>query len=415
MKALLISPAFPPMRTGGADFVHRLATEMSSRGVTTAVITAQHAECHDDTILIERVGSKWNWQAMQHILRFVAKWKPDVVDIVFTGWMYQDHPAITFLPTLIKQRFPAIRIIMHLESLGGIRRDKSNLARAAARYLASVVIGRNDISYEYGTLLRDSDGVITLSERDRSELILKHAAVALKCTTVAPPPIMPVVPVFDASRRRAGRSKLGLNGERDLLLAFYGYVYPGKGIETLFEAVRRIADTGINVKLLLIGGAPEKYVLEREGRPLYLDDLRNMARDLKIHERVIWSDYAPFGSSEPSMKLRLADAAIFPFKNGINQHNSSIWFVAAHGLPIIASKGETTESIFVDKQNVIFVLPEDPAALKSAIETVVSDTKLSLALGANAEKLAMERFSWTRAIDEILLVLRGKQEVLPRY
>jgi glycosyltransferase involved in cell wall biosynthesis len=404
MKALIISAAFPPLRTGGADFVHRLGSELVANGVDVTVIASEGAVLHDDRIRLERVSKKWNWRTVQKCASHVRKLRPDVVDIVFTGWMYQDHPGITFLPVMIKQSFPSARVVVHIESLGGIRRDKSNFARAASRFAASLISGRKDISYEYGTLLRDSDAIITLSERDRDELSKRHADVHGKSITIPPPPIMPVVEKLTEKERQAGRRKLGLKDGSDLLLSFYGYIYPGKGLEILLEVVKRFNQQGRNLKLMIVGDVPEQYVLEREGKPDYLADLKKLARDLGIYERIIWSEYAAYGSTEPSAKLRLSDICVFPFESGINQHNSSFWFAAAHGLPIVATKSPTTEDIFVDKHNVIFAEPSDVSDLASKIDQLSKDKELKKHIGQEAEKLANTRFSWASAISHTLAV-----------
>ncbi len=410
MKALIISAAFPPLRSGGSDFVHRLASELAARKVDVHVITSDKAVSHDDALSLHRVGSKWNWQTTQKCVSIMKKLKPDLVDIVFTGWMYHDHPSITFLPTLIKQNCPGTRVIVHIESLGGIRRDKSNLARAASRFAVSLITGRGGISYEYGTLLRDSDAIITLSERDREELSMHHKDVSLKSTTISPPPIMPVVPELSEKQRREGRMRLGLNDDTGLLLSFYGYIYPGKGLEILFESLKRLHSSGRNVKLMIVGDVPESYVLAREGRPDYLEELKKLARDLGVYERLVWSEYAPYGSFEPSTKLRLSDICVFPFTSGLNQHNSSFWFAAAHGLPIVATRSASTEKIFIDKQNVIFANLADPGDISSKIEQVIKDKTLRELLGATVEKLANERFAWSSCIDRTMQIYEKTAE-----
>lgn len=407
MKALIVSAAFPPLRTGGADFVHRLASELTSHAVDVTIITSEGAFLHDDRIRLERVDERWNWRVVQKCAALVRKYKPDVVDIVFTGWMYQDHPAITFLPDMIKKSSPSVRVVVHIESLGGIRREHSNFARSASRFAASVLAGRRALSYEYGTLLRDSDAVITLSERDRAELIKRHEEVGTKSATISPPPIMPVTPPLSERDRRVGRTRLGLKNDSDLLLSFYGYIYPGKGLELLFEVVKRLSMQERNVKLMIVGDVPEQYVLDREGKPDYLYDLKSLARELGIYERLIWSEYAPYGSTEPSSRLRLSDVCVFPFTNGLNQHNSSFWFAAAHGLPIVATRSDSTENVFVDKQNVIFAVPGDVSDLVAKIDWLSKDNALKNSIGGAAESLATKTFSWDVAVNRTLEIFKG--------
>jgi glycosyltransferase involved in cell wall biosynthesis len=98
---------------------------------------------------------------------------------------------------------------------------------------------------------------------------------------------------------------------------------------------------------------------------------------------------------------------VFPFTSGINQHNSSFWFAAAHGLPIVATSSSSTEQIFVDKQNVIFAAPGDPSDLYAKINQLGSDQELRAMLGANAEILADEQYSWASCIERTLEVFTG--------
>jgi polysaccharide biosynthesis protein PslF len=406
VKALIISAAFPPLRTGGADFVHRLASELASRQVEVIVVASDHAESADDRIRLHRIGTKWNWRAAQECMALVEKNKPDIVDIIFTGWMYRDHPMITFLPTLIKRRYPDIRVVLHIESLGGIQRSRSNIVRAATRYFASMVAGRENISFEYGAMLRDSDAIITLSDRDRDELCKRDPQVGPKSVTIPPPPIMPVTAPLKDEARAAARRRLGF-GNKDLVLSFYGYVYPGKGLEVLFEAIKFLLLKKVFVRLLIVGDTPERYVLEREGRPNYLTDLKTLARQLEISDRIGWMDYAPYGSSEPSMKLRLSDICVFPFMNGINLHNSSFWFAAAHGLPIVATRSQSTETVFVDHENIVFAKSGDADDLAVQILRLSKDEELKRKIGSNAEELAVKTFSWASCVTHTIEVYSG--------
>jgi glycosyltransferase involved in cell wall biosynthesis len=401
MKALIISAAFPPLRTGGADFVHRLCSELVSRNVEVSVLGPASALSLDSSLVIHRIKTNWNWQAAEQCISLINSTQPDVVDIVFTGWMYHDHPMITFLPTLIKKRCPNVRIILHVESLGGILRSKNNLIRATSRYLASLVAGRENLSFEYGSLLRDSDAIITLSDRDRDELCKRDPMVSKKSVTIPPPPIMPVTQSLNLEERNARRLDLGL-AKDDLVLSFYGYVYPGKGLEVLLESVKILVQAGQDVKLIVVGDTPEQYVLEREGKPNYLEDLRSLAANLEIGDRIRWSQYAPYGSLEPSTKLRLSDICVFPFLSGINLHNSSFWFAAAHGLPIVATKSSSTECQFSDRENVLFCAPGDADDLAAKITQLSQDLSLSRTIGSGAAALTNETFSWRTCVDRTI-------------
>ncbi|HEY9676790.1 MAG TPA: glycosyltransferase family 4 protein [Drouetiella sp.] len=406
MKAVVISAAFPPLKTGGADFVHRMCSELIKHNVDIEVIGPDTGRSFDPALKLHAIEGKWNWRAAQRCITLCRQLSPDVVDIVFTGWMYHDHPMITFLPTMIKKTCEGVRVVTHIESLGGIHREKSNVVRASGRYIASWIVGRQHLNYEYGTLLRDSDAVVTLSDRDRLELIRRDNDLEAKCVTIPPPPIMPVLPTLPATERIRGRAQLGVTDE-DALLSFYGYIYPGKGIEILFEALQSAINRGRKLKLLMVGDEPDAYVLERERVPNYMVDLKKMTRRLGIENHVMWSNYEPYGSTEPSRKLHLSDICVFPFTSGLNLHNSSFWFAAAHGLPIIATRSATTESDFVNRENVLFAQAQSSEDLAQKINDLCVDAALRKTLGANVLELCVRKASWDTFSNQLLNVFNN--------
>lgn len=408
MKVLLISAAFPPMRCGGADYTLRLCAELAASGLTVSALgPLRCADMQPHNFELCAAIETWNWASLNRILDHVRRVKPQVVDIIFTGWVYGDHPMITFLPTFIKRIDRTIRVVTHIESLGGVKRSQSPFLTAACRAICSFVVGRAGLGYEYGSLLRDSDGVIFLGERDRQMLVMAELAILEKSMVIAPPPIMPVAPPFSGVERQQAREVFAI-GSDCFLIAFYGYLYPGKGVEHLFDALKQLIDSGKNVKLLIVGDAPESYVLRRAGRPDYLVELKKMCTSLGLDDYVVWTSYAPFGSASPSEHLRLADCCVLPFKDGVNQHNSSFWFTAAHELPIVTTRGEATESLFEDGKNVILSSSADAMSIAACVSRLMDDPKLRNNLGAQIGNVARRQISWSKCIRDTIAVYKGE-------
>src|SRR5262249_51996243 len=151
-------------------------------------------------------------------------------------------------------------------------------------------------------------------------------------------------------------------------IAYFGYLYPGKGIETLFQAVSPLGSRSF--RLVLIGGANE-VVLKEMKRPDYVAELKELAGRLGISDKVSWSGYYPTESDRASLYLRGADACALPFDAGVYLNNSSFAAAAAHGLPIVTTRGEIVEAPFRDRENVLLTPPKDPQALSAAIERLM--------------------------------------------
>jgi len=176
------------------------------------------------------VIDRWDWNDLPRLLRKIQTIAPDVVDIHFNGWVYRDHPMITFLPAICKRLCPRIRVITHIESVSGCDVSKCSKVARLARRIMSEYVGRKGLSFEYGTLVRDSDKLIVLSERHRT-LLESRTGCKTNSETIPPPPIMPLVSPLTALKRTEVRTELGC-GKDTVLLAYFGYVYRVKGWST---------------------------------------------------------------------------------------------------------------------------------------------------------------------------------------
>lgn len=395
-KVLIISSAFPPIKSGGADYVLKLCSELADRNLDVHCLTnISHKVPASANFCLHPLMQNWRWSELPGCLNFIRRLNPDVIDIHFTGWVYHDHPMITFLPAAIKLYIGTPRIITHLESLGGVDRQRSSLITATVRRILSVLVGRNGINYEYGTILRDSNSIVVLNERDQAELCKFAPDVSAKCEMIPPPPIAPVTP--SPADPTALRHSLGFNPD-DLVMAYYGYIYPGKGLETLFESLHRIQNSVPNCKLLLIGTIPEPYVLMRARRPNYMAELKEMSDRLHISTNLVWEGYSEPESLRPSKLIHSCDFAILPFDRGVMLNNSSFSFVAAHGKPVISTQGPHTEAAFQSGTNVLLVPPNNAGALALAIVELKRDSSLRKRLSEGAKTMADHFFSWESAI-----------------
>ena len=74
----------------------------------------------------------------------------------------------------------------------------------------------------------------------------------------------------------------------------------------------------------------------------------------------------------------------------------------AHGKPVVASAVGGLLDLVVDGETGLLVPPRDPAALRRALERLLSDPELRRRLGAAARERARERFSWDGVISATL-------------
>jgi glycosyltransferase involved in cell wall biosynthesis len=178
----------------------------------------------------------------------------------------------------------------------------------------------------------------------------------------------------------------------DFLLAYFGHVYQGKGLETLLKALQIVASRRTHVRLAVIGGT-----VDLPSRPSYGQEMRALAKHLGVDHKIIWTGEYAWDSDDASVYLRAADVGILPFDRGVRLNNSSFAAMAAHGLPIITTQGACVESPFVHGKNLFLCPPKDPEGMSLAIETLIDTPNLRQHLRLGALALAHEWFSWESA------------------
>lgn len=339
----------------------------------------------------------WSWRQLPKLLEMIRREQPSVIDVHFTGWAYAEHPMITMFPAFVAQHFPDIRLVTHIEFIRGIDRSAAALPSIAVRKLFTYFFGRKDISYDYGYLLRESKSLIVLGEWERDQLTSKYGDYLEPKIVVAPPgPIMPICDSLTDEERATIRKQNGF-APKDFVVAFFGYMFPGKGIEVLFRAASKIANR-LPIKLMMVGDTPEPAVMRKIGDNDYIGTLRKLCEELGISERVAWTGYTASDSTEASKLLRSSDVCALPFDTGVRLHRSSFSFAAAHGLPIISTRAERMETPFVDGENILLVEPTNIDQLASAIERLYADSNARQVLSVGAACMAESLLSWQATV-----------------
>jgi glycosyltransferase involved in cell wall biosynthesis len=401
MKVLVISGTFPPMKSGGAEYAFRLCQQLADSKQEVFILTSKITDVvRDPRFETFPVMQRWTWFELPRLLRVVARCRPDVVNIHFAGSIYQNQPMITFLPSILKRRYRNLAVVTHVEYPTGVNLTLVPFATRAVRRGIAQWIGTKDLNWGYGSLLRDSDRVVVLSDQHRHILNDHLSTVGTRCVVIPPPPLMQMCESGDGAARCRGRESLGALFD-DFVIAYYGYLYPGKGVETLLEAVSLLKQERQCVRLVLVGGANE-VVLREMNRLNYINDLHALTAQFEIANRVTFTGYYPSESDQGSVYLRAADICVLPFHEGVMLNRSSVAAAAAHGLPLITTKGEFLESPFVNGKNVLLCPPQNPTSLAAAIKCAMNDPQLRQQLHFGSLQLARNWFSWENTVERTL-------------
>lgn len=402
---ILVITSFPPLKAGDAEHAFHLCRHLADYGFDVHVATMKASIVPNRArMTVYPIMRDWSWSDLPRLAILMRRCSPDAVLLVYFNGFYKHHPMITFTPTVAKVLLPGVPFVTLFEDGYGSRPWPTSLFARAIRKGIFQLTGRVNMDHGFGTLLRESDRIIVVSVRTRDMLAQRFSGVNEKSVLIPPPPPMFVCPE-DSDAARQYRSEILGSNVNDYLLVYFGYVYPSKGLETLLKAFAIVRVKRINIRLVIVGEA-----LQFPHRPFYVQDMLELVKELGIEDSVMWTGGYSWDSDKASGYLRASDLCVLPFDSGVCLHNSSFACAAAHGLPIITTRGEMLEPPFVDQKNVFLCPPKNPEAMAAAIETVMENPALQRRLRAEALELAREWFSWDRAIERTIATFSLSRE-----
>lgn len=397
MRLLVISGAFPPMRVGEADHALQLCWQLAERGHDVHVLTTKGClNPEGANFSVHPIMPSWKWPDLPKLMRFLARCSPDGVILMYIGIIYNDHPMMTFAPTLSKIILPSVPFVTQFENIQGAYLHGASLGARCVRKAIALCVGAKRVDYSFGTLLSDSDRIIVLSGVHLAKLAKLAPGIEQKSVMIPVPPLMRVSPDDGGLARARGRELLKVEPD-DFVIVYFGRIYPQKGIETLLRAFHIVSSKRRNIHLVLVGGGIDRHD-SHHFRSSYPGEMTQLALELGIAQMVTWTGEFDWNSELPSLYLRASDLCVLPFNSGVMLNNSSFAMTASYGLPIITTRGEALEASFVHEENVYLCAPQKPDELAMAIELLIDQPHFRKRLADGALQLAQEWFSWERAI-----------------
>jgi glycosyltransferase involved in cell wall biosynthesis len=324
LKVLLVTGSYPPMRCGVGDYTAGLARALRDSGkVRVAVLIGERDGEEDAGIEMIRIRAWSLWNALG-TLRAVAKWKPDVAHLQFptqgyrSGWLPWILPLLLLLARIrVVQTWHEImpmgkRSFPLCFSPGAIVVVRPNYFESTAGWCRRLLANRRIVFIPSASSIPRA----RLAETERAEL---HAKLA------------------------AGQ---------DRVVSYFGFAYPHKGMEALFE----IADPKRD-RLVLICVLQESDRYHR----LILDKSRDVPWDGKV------SVTGVLPAEEIASVLSASDAVVLPFTGGGGDWNSSLQAAAAQGVFLVTTS--STEEGYDAKRNVHYCPPGDISCMRAALDS----------------------------------------------
>ncbi len=164
------------------------------------------------------------------------------------------------------------------------------------------------------------------------------------------------------------------------LVGYGGRIQAARGLENLVAASAILEARGALAEVVIAGEGP------------LLQELQADARSSRVR-------YLGYVESVPAVLAKLAIAVYPSISPGVP---TSLLEAAALGRPIIASRVEGIDELFVDGHEIRLVKPGDPKALAAAIAELLDDPELAAELGARARKRTMDEYSSAASVQRHL-------------
>lgn len=172
-------------------------------------------------------------------------------------------------------------------------------------------------------------------------------------------------------------------------IVYAGQLYPWKGVDVLVRAFARIP----RGELVIVGG------LEGESD---FDRIRDLARSLNLGTRIRLEGSLP--QKDVARELAEATLVVAPFLKSAmtSEHTSPIkaFEAMAAGRPLLISDTDASREIVEDGRTGLVVPPGNVEAWAAALERVLSDRPLQMALARAAFEKAAQ-YSWARRAERI--------------
>lgn len=158
---------------------------------------------------------------------------------------------------------------------------------------------------------------------------------------------------------------------------FHGQLIPGKGLETLIDAMSLLKGTRLRLKIV------------GSGTPDYVDRLRRRAITRGVMDSIDWHKH----SENPLSLIYASDFGVLPSQVEEACGMANIEYMACGRAQVSTSNGAQPEYI-TDGREGFLVPPGNPARLAEAMRKLATDAPLRLRMGERAFASFRNNLSW---------------------
>jgi glycosyltransferase involved in cell wall biosynthesis len=367
MRIALLTAHYPPAAVpcGIGDYTHCLREAFETLGHQCFIITS---ECsHSQEKDVYRVAGRWGARDTLAAWRILRAIKPDVVMVQYTPEHYGYGVAFKLLPLQLRWAGWRAPVVITFHTLIG------------GRWVAKL----------YAVLLSaECHGIVSI-HTELSELYRRRLPWwAGKLRQIPIGANIPAPTMERGASREFLRRRLGV-AQDAAILGTFGFPTPGKGLETLFQALRLLNESSV-VHVVCVGAM-------REEDRAYRTHLESLARRLEIDRRLHWLGELP--EEEASNLLAGADVYVVPYDEGASLRRGTLMAGFRIGVPIVTTAPRYPDPSLRPGETILAVPPRAPEALAECIRDLLADPGTHEKLRQGVSRI-VGRFEWKTIAEE---------------
>jgi polysaccharide biosynthesis protein PslF len=411
MRIALIAGTYSPERCGVADYTAQLRQALEGKGVKTVVLTTRLASEQQIDPTVQGVVTDWNLANLPALVRAVHSSRVDLLHIQHAAGTYGFQRAIFLLPLLLRLTGYRPPIVVSVHEYGWWEWQPPSIP---PQWLEAIKVWGQTQGWwdrEDGFLLTQSAAVIATNGAaaaviqtrlpQLSQLYQIPIAANVGVSGAANVEINAETSTKtntenninpDALNRSNFRCQLrqrcGWQPQRQVI-AFFGFLHPVKGIETLLLAFRQVLEACPEAGLILIGGV-ESLALPAQQAADYWQKIQQQVRHLHLDGAVHLTGYLP--AEQVSELLHGADLGVLPFNHGVTLKSGSLLTLLAHNLPVVATQADPPDPGLAELPQLVLVPPRDSEALAQQLQALLKHPPTP----TDSWQSLSQQFSWSQ-------------------
>lgn len=386
MQILLIAGTYQPHQCGVAHYTDHLCHQLQQQDIHITILTTHEAANQSDELNVLGAVQDWSITSLLPLVRAIHRSSADILHIQHAAGTYRFERAIFGLPPLLRLTGWHKPIVTTVHEYGWWEWQPQWLPPQWVEWLKTWGQSHQWWDREDGFLLTGSDALITTNQ-----VATQVIQTRLPHRHPVEIPIGANIAVVECDRpqaRHALRQHCGWDND-SLVVAFFGFLHPVKGLETLLPAFHQVLSHYPQARLLLIGGV-ESLALPGTQAAHYWQQLETAIADLHLQATVHMTGYV--ADAIASQYLSGADIGVLPFNHGVTHKSGSLLALLAHALPVVGTRASPPDPVLANAP-VQFCTPRNVDELAMELSLLLKDADWRSHLGA-AGKAYVQPFSW---------------------